>query len=91
MTLQTPKSVKEGGGGGAPGARAEIPLQPVEKTMVKQALPLQPVEDTMPEQVVVPKGSCDPIESPCWSKLLAGSVDPWRQEPTLEQVSWQDL
>ncbi|GAB0182854.1 acid sphingomyelinase-like phosphodiesterase 3b [Grus japonensis] len=34
-----------GGGGGAPGARAEIPLQPVEKTMVRQAVPLQPMED----------------------------------------------
>ncbi|GAB0183117.1 hypothetical protein GRJ2_000777000 [Grus japonensis] len=35
----------EGGGGGAPGARAEIPLQqPVEKTMVRQAVPLQPME-----------------------------------------------
>ncbi|GAB0209899.1 hypothetical protein GRJ2_003455600 [Grus japonensis] len=36
-------------GGGAPGARAEIPLQPVVKTvvktMVKQAVPLQPMED----------------------------------------------
>ncbi|GAB0201689.1 hypothetical protein GRJ2_002634500 [Grus japonensis] len=36
----------EGGGGGAPGAGAEIPLQPVVKTMVKQAVPLQqPMEE----------------------------------------------
>ncbi|GAB0180652.1 acid sphingomyelinase-like phosphodiesterase 3b [Grus japonensis] len=35
----------EGGGGDAPGAGAEIPLQPVEKTMVRQAVPLQPMED----------------------------------------------
>ena len=35
---------EEGGGGGAPGARAEIPLQPVVKTMVRQAVPLQPME-----------------------------------------------
>ncbi|GAB0178039.1 nucleoside diphosphate kinase 6 [Grus japonensis] len=54
----------EGGGGGAPGAGAEIPLQPLEKTMVRQAVPLkpmevnsgadihlQPVEDPMPEQL----------------------------------------
>ncbi|GAB0187099.1 epimerase family protein SDR39U1 [Grus japonensis] len=53
----------EGGGGGG----AEIPLQPVEKTMVRQAVPLQPmevhggadihlrpVEDTAPKQVEVP-------------------------------------
>ncbi|GAB0207243.1 EH domain-containing protein 4 [Grus japonensis] len=94
----------EGGGGGAPGARAEIPLQPVVKTMVKQAVPLQPmeddggayiqlkpVEDPTPEQVEVPKGGCDPVGSPCWSRLLAGPVDPWREDPTLEQVCWQDL
>ena len=55
---------EEGGGGGAPGAGAEIPLQPVVKTMVKQAVPLQPVkvdggadihlqptEDPTPEQM----------------------------------------
>ncbi|GAB0208407.1 mitochondrial enolase superfamily member 1 [Grus japonensis] len=39
------KVSEEGGGGGAPpGAGAEIPLQPVVKTMVKQAVPLQPME-----------------------------------------------
>jgi len=56
--------VSEGGGGGAPGTRAEVPLQPVEKTMVRQAvylqpveahggadIHLQPVEDPKPEQV----------------------------------------
>ena len=31
-------------GGDAPGAGAEIPLQPVGKTMVRQAVPLQPRE-----------------------------------------------
>ncbi|KAK4810953.1 hypothetical protein QYF61_013361 [Mycteria americana] len=54
---------EEGGGGGAPGAGAEIPLQPMVKTMVRQVVPLQPmevhggadihlqpVEDPMPEQ-----------------------------------------
>ncbi|GAB0194454.1 acid sphingomyelinase-like phosphodiesterase 3b [Grus japonensis] len=35
----------DGGGGGAPGTRAEIPLPPVVKTMVKQAVPLQPMEE----------------------------------------------
>ena len=38
------KVSEEGGGGGAPGATAEIPLQPVVKTMVRQAVPLQPME-----------------------------------------------
>ena len=58
------KVSEEGGAGGAPGAGAEIPLQPVVKTMVKQAVPLQPMkvdggadthlqpmEDPKPEQV----------------------------------------
>ncbi|KAK4818202.1 hypothetical protein QYF61_008586 [Mycteria americana] len=38
------KVSEEGGGGGAPGTGAEIPLQPVEKTMVKQVAPLQSME-----------------------------------------------
>ncbi|CAM9233957.1 unnamed protein product, partial [Bubo scandiacus] len=38
------KVSEEGGGGGAPGAGAEIPLQPVVQPMVRQAVPLQPLE-----------------------------------------------
>ncbi|KAK4810783.1 hypothetical protein QYF61_008755 [Mycteria americana] len=38
------KVSEEGGGGGAPGARPEIALQPVVKTMVRQVVPLQPME-----------------------------------------------
>ncbi|PKU35454.1 dtw domain-containing protein 2 [Limosa lapponica baueri] len=83
---------EEGGGGGAPGTRAEIPLQPVATTMVWQVVPLkpivvnggadihlQPVEDPTLEQVDAPKGGCDPMGSRCWSRLLAVSVDPWRE------------
>ncbi|GAB0180460.1 EH domain-containing protein 4 [Grus japonensis] len=61
------------------------------KTMVRQAVPLQPMEDPTPEQVDAPEGGCDPVGSPRCSRLLAGPVDPWREEPTLEQVCWQDL
>ncbi|GAB0183081.1 acid sphingomyelinase-like phosphodiesterase 3b [Grus japonensis] len=40
------KVSEEGGAGGGPGTGAEIPLQqPMEKTMVRQAVPLQPMED----------------------------------------------
>ena len=59
-----PQVSAEGGGGDAPGTGAEIPLQPVGKTMVRQAVLLQPMEvhggadihlqpgeDPMPEQV----------------------------------------
>ncbi|GAB0176179.1 epimerase family protein SDR39U1 [Grus japonensis] len=78
----------EGGGGGAPGTRAEIPLQPLEKTMVRQAVSLQPIE-LMVEQISscspwrtprwsrwMPKGGCDPVGSLRWSRLLAGPVAP---------------
>ncbi|GAB0186400.1 hypothetical protein GRJ2_001105300 [Grus japonensis] len=95
---------EEGGAGGAPGTGTEIPLQPMEKTMVRQAVPLQPMEvndgadihlhpmeDPTLEQVDAPKGGCDPMGRPCWIRLLAGPVGLWREEPTLEQVCWQDL
>ena len=61
------------------------------KTMVRQAVPLQPmevyggadihlqpVEDPMLEQVDVPEGSCDPMESPCWSRFPSAAVAPGR-------------
>ena len=38
------KVSEEGVGGGARGTRAEIPLQPAEQTMVRQAVPLQSME-----------------------------------------------
>ena len=44
-TLQAPRSVKKERGGGAQDARAEIfPLQPMMKTMGRQAVSLQPME-----------------------------------------------
>jgi len=98
------KVSEEGGGGGAPSIAAEIPLQHMVKTMVRQAVHLQPMEahggadfhlqtmeDPRPEQVDVPERGCDPAESPHWSRLLPGPVDPWREELTPEQVCWQDL
>jgi len=60
------KVSEEGEGGGAPDARAEIPLQPLVKTIVMQIVPLQLMkvhsgaeihlkimEDPTPEQVEV--------------------------------------
>ncbi|GAB0183221.1 hypothetical protein GRJ2_000787400 [Grus japonensis] len=78
------KVSEEGGGQGGPGTRAEIPLQePIERTLVRQAVPLQPMEvhggadihlqpmeDPTLEQVEAPEGGCDHIGSPCWSRLL---------------------
>ncbi|GAB0204015.1 AN1-type zinc finger protein 5-like [Grus japonensis] len=96
------KVSEEGGGGGVPGAGAEIPLQPVEKTMVRQAVPmqpmevdggadihLQPVEDPMSEQVDAPEGGCDPVALEQAPGRTSGPTE--REEPMLEQVCWQDL
>ncbi|GAB0189092.1 AN1-type zinc finger protein 5-like [Grus japonensis] len=70
--------------------RQAVPLQPMEYDRGAE-IPLQPMEDPMPEQVEAPEGGCDPMGSPRCSRLLAGPVDPWREEPTLEQVCWQAL
>jgi len=84
------KVSEEGGGGGAPEARAEIfPLQLVMKTMVRQVVPLQPMEvhsgadihlqpmeGTPRRSRWMPEGGCDPVGSPRWSRLLPGPVDP---------------
>ncbi|GAB0203794.1 hypothetical protein GRJ2_002845000 [Grus japonensis] len=59
--------------------------------MVEQISTLQPVEDPMSEQVDSPEGGCNPMGTLHWSRLLAGPVDPWREEPTPEQICWQDL
>jgi len=39
----------------------------------------------------MPEGGCNPLESLCWSRVLAGPADPWREKLTLEQVCWQCL
>jgi len=68
------KVSEEGEGGDAPGTGTEIPLQPMEKTIVRQAVPLQPMEvhggahihlqpmeDPTPEHVDL-KGAVTPYE-----------------------------
>ncbi|PKU41186.1 hypothetical protein llap_8507 [Limosa lapponica baueri] len=89
------KVSEEGGGGGASGTGAEISLQPVVKTIVRQVVPLQPmeicggsdihlqpVEDPTLEPVGAPEEGCDPVENLHWSRLLAGPVT-HGEEPTL--------
>ena len=98
------KVSEEGGGGGAPGAGAEIPLQPMVKTMVKQAVPLQPMEvhggadiylqsmeDPTLEQVDAQRRLW-PRGKPALEQAAGRTCGPVeREEPTLEQVCWQDL
>jgi len=79
--------VGEGGGGGAPGTRAEICLQTIMKTVVKQVVPLQPMEvhsgaDIHPAAHRGPhvrEGGC----------ALKEAVTPWRA--SAGAGSWQDL
>lgn len=52
---------------------------------------LQPVEDPTLEQVSFSKEGCDPVGSLYWSKVLAGPVASWKEEPMLDQFYWQDL
>ncbi|KAJ7424985.1 hypothetical protein BTVI_04248 [Pitangus sulphuratus] len=73
---------EEGGGEGALDTRAEIPLQPMVKTMVRQVVLLQPMEDPILEKVDVPEGGCVLIENPHWSRFLEGLMDLWTEEPT---------
>ena len=76
-TLQTPRSGKKEGQEVLQALEQRFPLQPVVKTMVRQAVPLQPVEvnggadihlqsmeDPTPEQVDTPEGGCEPVGSP---------------------------
>ncbi|CAM9593868.1 unnamed protein product [Bubo scandiacus] len=72
------------------GYKTDLPLAKAEP-ISDGDLHLQPVEDPTPEQMDVPEGGCDLMGSPRWSRLLAGPVDPWREEPMLKQVCWQDL
>ena len=66
--------------------RQAVPLQPME-VHGGADIHLQPMEDPTPEQVDASKGGCDPMGSLCWSRLLAGPVNPWRQEPTLKRFA----
>jgi len=89
-TLQTPRSVKKEGGGGAQHVGAEsLPLQLVIKTMVRQVVPLQPtevhggadlhlqpVEGTPRWSRGMPEGGCDPMGSPRWSRFAGRACDP---------------
>jgi len=77
--------VSEGGGEGAPGMRAEIPLQPMMKTMVRPCSLWRSVVEqistcsawkTPHRSRWMPEGGFNPMGSPRWSRLLAGPVAP---------------
>jgi len=98
----TKVSEKQRGGDARNVGAESLPLQLMMKTMVRQAVPLQPmevhggadihlqpVEGTPRWSRWIPEGGCDLMGRPRWSRLLPGPADPWREEPTTEQVCWQ--
>jgi len=58
--------------------------------MMEQGSTLQPVEETTVEQVALHRRRLPPVEDPCWSRSQAGPVA-HEEEPTQEQVTWQEL
>ncbi|KAK4824540.1 hypothetical protein QYF61_016144 [Mycteria americana] len=67
-------NISEGGRGGcAPGTRAEIPLQPVEKIMVTEVVLLQPVEDHSGADIHL-----QPMEDPTMEQAADRNRSPWR-------------
>ena len=77
------KVSEEGGGGGAPETGAEIPLQPVGKTMVRQAVPLHPMEVNGGADIHL-----QPVEDPMLEEGDVPQRRLWpRGKPTLEQAA----
>ncbi|PKU48654.1 protein pxr1-like [Limosa lapponica baueri] len=61
------KVSEEGGRGGGPGTRAEIPLQPMVKTMVRQAVPLQSMDVHSGPDIYL-----QPVQDPTLEQVDAG-------------------
>ncbi|OPJ90339.1 hypothetical protein AV530_009074 [Patagioenas fasciata monilis] len=77
---------EEGGGEGAPGARAKVTLEPMVKIMVRPAVPLKFME--------VHSGAgihLQPMEDPTLEQVDAQRRLRPHRKPTLEQASWQNL
>lgn len=86
-------------GGGGSSIPEQIPLQPVVRFVVSQAVPLKPMKvhggagihlQPMGDPILEPKGGCEIWET----YTAAGSWQDlriWKKKPTLEQVCWQDL
>ena len=77
---------EEGGKGGAPGTRAEIPLQPLEQTIEKLIIPLQPVDGYSGADVC----TASPDRTPCHTRWRCpeGSCSLWRARAGAG--SWQE-
>jgi len=87
-TLQTPSSVKKEGEEVIQAPEQRFPVQPVEKTMVRQAVTLQSMEAQVVADLHLqlwrtphwsrlrPEGGCDPVGTPHWSRFAGRICDP---------------
>lgn len=67
----------------APDARADILLQPMEKTVLKHIPTLQPIGDLMLQEMNMLWRKLQLMKKPCWSSHVK-NCGPWRG-PTLER------
>lgn len=61
---------------------AQVPLQPVVKTVVRQLFPCSLWRSTVEQRSPwssapcwsrwIPEGGCDPVGNPCWNRVLSG-------------------
>ena len=101
--LQTPRSVKKDGKEVLQVPEQRFPCSPWCRPWWDRLCPCNPRRSTVEQRSTcslgrtprqsrwMPEGGCDPMGSLCWSRLLAGLMTLWREEPILEQICWQDL
>ena len=75
-------TVSEGGGGGAPGARVEIPLQPMETPQWSRYFPAAPREDHAGTGI----HNAELWRTPCQSSWIFPEGPVAHEEPRLEQI-----
>ncbi|RMC04522.1 hypothetical protein DUI87_18968 [Hirundo rustica rustica] len=81
-SLTDTKVTREGGRGGVPGTRADVPLQPLVQPMEAHRnaeIHLQSMKETHWRRRC-PKKGCDPMGSLCWNRVLAGTCRPCREK-----------
>ena len=61
------------------------------KSMMEQISTCSPWKGPQPRAGGYLKEAVTTWGAPCWSRLLPGPADPWREEPMPKQVCWQGL
>lgn len=87
----TDKVSREGEGGCASGAGAEIPWQPVMQTMVNQLCPCSPWRTAGSRDPRTAHAGAHARVDGCLRGGCETTEDPWRKEPMLEQPVLEEL